>query len=187
MDYLTKLSPLPGWVGKSFGWCGHLDLSVGHDVVMSNRNKGVLLVVVQFLLLFTIVVLPHDEMWPVSETLGTIAVLILIAGLAITLFGIVSLGSSLTATPVPKDGAVLRTTGMYAIVRHPIYLGLILFGLGLTLPSGSVLTVFSYGLLIFLLSYKARFEEQLLIAQYPQYRAYASRVGRILPFVGKLH
>lgn len=153
---------------------------------MSERNIGALLVLGQFVLLIAIIVLPHGVSWPVSEALGTVAVLVLMAGLAITLFGVVSLGSSLTATPVPKDGAVLRTTGMYAIVRHPIYLGLILIGVGLTLPAGSVLTVLACSLLIALLSYKARFEERLLIAKFPRYQDYASRVGRIIPFVGKL-
>lgn len=169
-----------------FEWCGHVDLSVGHDVEMSDRNKGALLVVVQFVLLFAIIVLPHGVLWPVSEELGTVAVLVLMTGLAITLFGVVSLGSSLTATPLPKEEAALRTTGMYAIVRHPIYLGLILIGVGLSLPAGSVFTVIACVLLIALLSYKARFEERLLIAKFPQYQDYASRVGRLIPFVGTL-
>lgn len=153
---------------------------------MSNKSKGVYLVVVQFVLLGAIVFLPHGELWSLSEIVGTLSFVVLLLGFVITLLGIISLGSSLTATPVPKHNAVLRTSGMYAIVRHPIYLGLILIGLGLTLPAGSVLTVMSYGLFICLLSYKARFEEQLLISQFPQYRAYASRVGRIIPFVGRL-
>lgn len=153
---------------------------------MSDKNKDVLLVVIQFVLLIGIVALPHGEMWPVPEILGNVAVLVLMLGLAITLFGIVSLGSSLTATPVPKDTTVLRTTGMYAIVRHPIYLGLVLIGMGLTLPAGSVLTVVACALLIALLSYKARFEERMLIDKFPQYQDYATRVGRIFPFVGRL-
>ena len=159
---------------------------MGHDVEMSEKNFGVLLVVLQFVFLGAIIVLPHGDFWPVTDLLGNIAVLSMMSGLAITLLGIVSLGSSLTATPVPKDTALLRTTGMYAVVRHPIYLGIVLIGLGLTLPSGSVLTVAAFALLSFLLSYKARFEERLLSVKFPQYRAYASKVGRIIPFVGKL-
>lgn len=153
---------------------------------MSHKTKGIILVLIQFGLLIAIIGLPHGDVWAVTELVGNIAVLLLMAGLAITLFGIVSLGNSLTATPVPKATAVLRTTGMYAIVRHPIYLGLILIGLGLTVPAGSLFTVFAFVLLIVLLSYKARFEERLLIEKFPQYRAYAARVGRIIPFVGKL-
>lgn len=153
---------------------------------MSDKNKGLVLVLVQFVLLIAIIALPHGGAWTVPLMLGNIAVIVMMLGLAITLFGIVSLGNSLTATPVPKETAVLRTTGMYAIVRHPIYLGLLFIGLGLTLPAGSYLTVLVFVLLVALLSYKARFEERMLVAKYPQYKAYASRVGRIIPFVGKL-
>jgi protein-S-isoprenylcysteine O-methyltransferase Ste14 len=153
---------------------------------MSVKTKGIILVLIQFGLLIAIIGLPHGDAWAVTGLVGNIAVLLIMAGLAITLFGIVSLGNSLTATPVPKATAVLRTTGMYAIVRHPIYLGLILIGLGLTVPAGSFLTAIAFVLLIVLLSYKARFEERLLLEKFPTYKAYAARVGRIIPFVGKL-
>lgn len=153
---------------------------------MSVKTKGVILVLIQFGLLIAIFGLPHGDVWTVTEHVGNLAVLLLMAGLAITLFGIVSLGNSLTATPVPKATAELRTTGMYSIVRHPIYLGLILIGLGLTVPAGSLLTVIAFVLFIVLLSYKARFEERLLMKKFPTYKSYAARVGRIIPFVGKL-
>ncbi len=153
---------------------------------MSNKSKGILLVAVQFFLLAAIVLVPHGTAWPIPQALGTSALILMMLGLSITLFGIVSLGNSLTATPVPKQDATLRTTGMYAIVRHPIYLGLLLIGLGLTIPAGSFLTVFVFVLLVLTLSYKARFEERLLLDKFSDYREYSSRVGRIIPFVGRI-
>jgi protein-S-isoprenylcysteine O-methyltransferase Ste14 len=153
---------------------------------MSDKRKGFILVVVQFVLLVAIVALPHGSQWSVPTWLGTVALILMMLGLSISLFGIVSLGNSLTATPVPKTDAILRTTGMYALVRHPIYLGILLLGLGLTIPAGSFLTIGAFLLLAATLSYKSRFEEQLMLAKFPDYQAYATRVGRIIPFVGKI-
>jgi protein-S-isoprenylcysteine O-methyltransferase Ste14 len=59
-----------------------------------------------------------------------------------------------------------------------------MIGLGLTVPAGSLLTVISFVLLIVLLSYKARFEERLLMDKFPSYMSFAARVGRIIPYVG---
>lgn len=156
------------------------------DGCVNNKLKGQVLVVAQFALLVSLVVVPHGYLWPVSEVVGNAAVIILMVGLSISLFGIVSLGNSLTATPVPKENAILRTSGMYAIVRHPIYLGLILVAFGLVIPSGSGFTILVFVLFVGLLSYKARFEEKLLMAKFPDYANYASRVGRLIPFVGRI-
>ena len=46
--------------------------------------------------------------------------------------------------------------------------------------------VLVYEALITLLSVKARFEESLLLAKYEGYKQYASRVGRMLPGIGRI-
>lgn len=153
---------------------------------MSDLYRGRLLVAVQFILLFALLAIPHGTLWFVSVELGTVAVIALMIGLSVTLFGIVSLGISLTANPVPKEQAVLRTQGMYALVRHPIYLGLLVVGFGLTVPSGSIFTAIVYIVFVLLLTYKARFEERMLLEKYPDYRDYATKVGRIFPLIGRI-
>jgi protein-S-isoprenylcysteine O-methyltransferase Ste14 len=87
---------------------------------MSVKTKGVILVPIQFILMIAIIGLPHGDVWAISKIVGNLALLLLMAVLAIALLGIVSLGNSLTATPVPKATSALRTLGMYSIVRHPI-------------------------------------------------------------------
>ena len=154
---------------------------------MSEKRKGAILVFFQFSLLIAIIVLPHSSQWVISDWLGTVALVMILLGLSMTLLGVVSLGSSLSVNPVPKNEAVLRKTGVYSIVRHPIYLGILILGCGLTIPTGSFLTLFAYLLLVVTLSFKARFEERLLLAKFPEYREYGSKIGRIVPFLGKLN
>ena len=82
------------------------------------------------------------------------------------------------------SGQALVTTGPYALVRNPGYLGNItsLFGLSLALSSliGIALTVFAVvGFLI-----RIRREEQMLLTEFgDQYRAYMQRTHRLFPLV----
>jgi len=103
----------------------------------------------------------------------------------ILLLGIFNLGRSLTANPVPLQKAQLKTTGLYALVRHPIYLALIILGVAIVLGKQSWLGVFLLLGLVALLYFKSRFEEQLLRAKFPEYAEYARRVGRFIPFVDR--
>ena len=68
------------------------------------------------------------------------------------------------------------------MVRHPIYLGLLLLGLGLVILSRSLWAVVPLVLLAGWLRAKARFEEQRLGVIYPEYSEYSRRVSSaILP------
>ena len=61
--------------------------------------------------------------WVVGISIGT-------AGCVLVVSGMVGLGRSLTPFPKPSDRSTLRVDGIYRLVRHPIYGGLILVALG---------------------------------------------------------
>jgi protein-S-isoprenylcysteine O-methyltransferase Ste14 len=149
---------------------------------MTDKKKSRLLVTVQFILLAVIFFVPTGPVsasapdWVVS--LGS---LIVWPGLGIVLLSIFKLGQSLTASPIPKESAELKTDGLYKWIRHPIYTGLMLTTLGIALEAGSVAKLFFAAALMFLFDYKAKYEESLLIKRFPEYRAYMSTTGRFVP------
>jgi protein-S-isoprenylcysteine O-methyltransferase Ste14 len=122
--------------------------------------------------------------WPAGARTvltGTGAVLAA-AGIAFAVWAARSLGSSLTPFPKPL-GTGLVTSGPFAIVRHPIYLGGLAFFAGYALFA-SVPALILTAVLGLLWVGKMRVEERLLTAAYDGYAAYCVQVRRrLIPFV----
>ena len=148
---------------------------------MDNYAKGRLLVAIQFLLLGALVVISSPDIFQANAIVDSIGGTLEVIGFVIVIFGFLGLGKSLTANPVPLKQAKLVTTGIYNKVRHPIYLGLLIATFGITLINGSQVKFVFWVLLVALLSLKIKFEEQLLVAAYPQYRDYQNRVPGLIP------
>ena len=150
---------------------------------MNNSLKGNLLVIGQFILLGLLILYPANSInyGPFTLTV-TIAIAVLLAmGLVILGMSFIALGKSLTAHPMPAKQGVLVTDGLYRFARHPIYTGLLAIGLAMALGGGLFPHLLFFTALVFLLNYKASFEEQLLRARYVDYASYADKTGRFLP------
>jgi protein-S-isoprenylcysteine O-methyltransferase Ste14 len=83
-----------------------------------------------------------------------------------------------------KQGHELITTGIYNYVRHPIYTGVLLMGIGTVLFFGTVgiLILFLWMLLYFW--YKLIQEEKLLTEHFPNsYPKYKKRVKAVIPHI----
>ena len=90
----------------------------------------------------------------------------------------------ITAMPAPLEGAVLMDGGPYSLVRHPIYGGVILIFVGLSIKGGNIYALLLSLLLIPFFYAKSRHEERLFEAQFPEYDEYRLRVRRrVLPWV----
>ena len=97
--------------------------------------------------------------------------------------GTKNLGNSLTPFPKPRADNVLKTQGAYAVVRHPMYSGLIFGCFGTALATGDpTRTLFTMALAA-LLNAKAGKEETYLEAMHGAdvYGAYAKEVPRLIP------
>jgi protein-S-isoprenylcysteine O-methyltransferase Ste14 len=143
-------------------------------------------VILQFLLLGAIAAVGiAGGRWPTWAGPWRIALAVVVAlgGVLLALVGARHLGEALTPFPRPRRDAPLREEGVYALVRHPIYGGVLLLSVAwslLTSPWASV----PAALLAALFVAKSRREEAWLAEHYPEYPAYAARVRRrFLPYV----
>jgi protein-S-isoprenylcysteine O-methyltransferase Ste14 len=150
---------------------------------MNNRLKGNLLVLGQFILIGLLIFYPSSGLNTGGFTvfLSSLSILLLLAGFVILGLSALALGKSLTAHPIPGKNAVLVTDGLYRFVKHPIYSGLLLVAVGLTISGGLFPHAIFLVALIFLLNYKASFEEALLTKTYAGYADYSKKTGRFVP------
>lgn len=146
---------------------------------MDDLQKGRMLVFLQFGLIIILAVYPDSN--TVDARLNIIGTVVIAIGLILLFAGFRGLGKSLTANPVPNHDGVLVTTGIYGVVRHPIYLGLLIITFGLVLSSGVLGQFLAWFALVILLTYKMRWEEVLLAAKYKGYADYMAKVPGIIP------
>lgn len=118
---------------------------------------------------------------PLAIPAAVVGLAISLAGAGLTVWGKRRLGRWFSGTFAIKEGHELVTDGPYAIVRHPIYLGMI------TILSGGALVVNSLlvlGLALgaaMLLFFHTALEEAMFEAHFGEsYREYQRRVPRLL-------
>lgn len=142
-------------------------------------GQGVLLVLVAVLGLPGLAELP-----PTDATgwlrLG-IGLVLLAAAAVVGLAGLRALGPSLTAMPRPKQDSALVETGIYGVIRHPLYLAVFATGLGWAVATASAPAALAALLLGLWLDAKARREERWLTDAFPGYAAYRRRTHRFVP------
>ena len=95
----------------------------------------------------------------------------------------ITLGVSFTPLPRPREHSTLRSSGIYAYVRHPIYGALIVGGIGVAL-SRSWLVLVPTAVLAVIFWFKSLREEAWLAERYPDYAEYRRATRRrFIPWV----
>ena len=95
--------------------------------------------------------------------------------------GVLCLGRSLTAFPHPASRTRLVHTGIYGLMRHPLYAAVMAWAMGWTLLWPSWPGVGAALAMTVFLDAKARTEERRLRQHFPEYATYEKRVRRFLP------
>jgi protein-S-isoprenylcysteine O-methyltransferase Ste14 len=159
------------------------------EVAHRNRRIGWVLVAMQVALIVIFLVLPkRRSLFAPPDFLDVLGIIFMVAGLALVLIALLSLGAALTPTPVPQEGAALRTGGIYAIVRHPIYVGILIAGLGFTLAVGSLWQVILLVAMAVFFYAKAFWEDRLLAERHGvAWFDYADHVSGFIPRIRGPH
>jgi protein-S-isoprenylcysteine O-methyltransferase Ste14 len=94
------------------------------------------------------------------------------------------LGHRFSGLVAIQPGHTLVTTGLYRVIRHPSYLGMLVNSLGWALAFRSGVGVLLTALLIPPLVARIRAEEKLLRSQFgDEYAVYRRRTSRLIPGV----
>ncbi len=123
--------------------------------------------------------------WPpaLARACLVVGAVVMAAGGALTLAGILRLGRNATPLPYPVTRATLIVSGPYALVRHPIYAGAVQIAYGWALVVHGWLTIVYATAVLAFFEVKSAREERWLCERFPEYPAYRRRVRKLIPFV----
>jgi protein-S-isoprenylcysteine O-methyltransferase Ste14 len=111
-----------------------------------------------------------------------LGVLLFAIGGALRIWPVFLLGRRFSGLVAIQPGHTLLTTGIYSVIRHPSYLGLLTNSLGWALAFRSGVGVVITALLLPIVLARIRAEEALLGSQFgAEYEAYRARTSRLIP------
>jgi protein-S-isoprenylcysteine O-methyltransferase Ste14 len=117
-----------------------------------------------------------------GETVRWAGVVLFAAGGALRIWPVFVLGCRFSGLVAIQPGHTLVTSGIYRVIRHPSYLGLLVTSLGWALAFRSGVGVLLTALLIPPLVFRMHAEERLLRTQFgKEYDLYCSRTSRLIP------
>jgi protein-S-isoprenylcysteine O-methyltransferase Ste14 len=153
-------------------------------------RRGEYLVLVQFVLMFAFILAPAWNPWVDPQTLAALAparwALAVVGGGVALVFGGLggfAIRAYLTPLPYPVAHNQLVRSGVYGLVRHPLYSSQLFAALGWTAFTLSLthLALLVAGFAFF--DHKASREEAWLTQRHPDYADYARGVRKLIPWV----
>lgn len=141
--------------------------------------KGRLLVAVQFACLIALVLIPSASA-PTATRFLVARLIVAIAG-TILAIAFINLRESVTVYPEPRAGVPFITQGIYKYVRHPMYIGVLLFGASMVVTKWTLASLAIWLVLFADLQIKYHYEDRLLAARWPDAALYQASVGALLP------
>ena len=125
----------------------------------------------------------RHELWTFGgDAVRWTGVVIFAVGGALRLWPVYVLGNRFSGLVAIQQGHTLVTDGIYRVIRHPSYLGLLLNSLGWALAFRSGVGLLLTALTLVPLVARIRAEERLLQSQFgAEYDAYRARTSRLVP------
>jgi protein-S-isoprenylcysteine O-methyltransferase Ste14 len=106
------------------------------------------------------------------------------AGMGLMLWAEATLGRFFSVQVTIQEGHRLVVDGPYHLIRHPRYLGIIVFAIGLSLAFRSWLGLVFVGMLIPVLLWRIHDEETLMHEEFGQdWETYSRHTWRLIPYI----
>jgi len=123
--------------------------------------------------------------FPISLVGGVSALAVMVLGVGIRVWAAMTLGRYYTTTLMTSEGQKVVTSGPYAIVRHPGYLGEIMIWTGFAVVSSNLLLFFLLPtMFVAVYLYRISAEERMLVRELgDDYVRYQHRTRRLIPSV----
>jgi protein-S-isoprenylcysteine O-methyltransferase Ste14 len=142
------------------------------------------------------VIAPALQLFGVVAPLGvlhatwiqTLGIVVATAGIVATVYAQLDMGDSWRIGVDPTETTTLVRSGVFAVVRNPIFTAMMVFGFGVTLVTPNLVALIGFVLLVTTIELQVRaVEEPYLRAVHGDaYRAYLADVGRFVPGVGRI-
>ena len=159
------------------------NLSPGDREDRANRWVIIALALIAPALAFLPAYTDRVEFWTLDgDALRWLGVSLFVAGGALRLWPVFVLGYRFSGLVAIQPGHALVTNGVYGVIRHPSYLGLLVNALGWALAFRSGVGVLVAAFNVPPLVARMNAEEKLLQAHFgSDYHAYRARTARLLP------
>src|SRR5262245_13100617 len=159
------------------------NLSPGEREARGNRWVIAVFAVIGLLNAYLPAYTDRKEMWTIDgDTIRWLGVALFAAGGALRIWPVFVLRHRFSGLVAFQPGHTLVTSGIYGVIRHPSYLGLLINSLGWSLAFRSGVGVLLTVLLIPPLLARIHAEENLLHSEFgEEYEAYRSRTARLIP------
>ncbi|HMD68775.1 MAG TPA: isoprenylcysteine carboxylmethyltransferase family protein [Chitinivibrionales bacterium] len=108
---------------------------------------------------------------------------VLSAGIILRLAALVQLGTGFSTKVEKSEGQRLTTTGMYRLVRHPLYLATLLQVAGSGIMLCSVVALALFPLCVAGVLVRIRKEERFMMVEFPEYGLYMKKTRRLIPWL----
>jgi protein-S-isoprenylcysteine O-methyltransferase Ste14 len=160
---------------------------VENRLKLPERRKDWKIVITQFVLSGLILVSGYYEnVLMQRETLFPVYILSIvlifggIIGLLVTVF---TFKQKITVFPNPRENAILIYTGIYSVIRHPMYLFFTLLIVGYCLYFNAYSSLILCLFLLLFFDYKITKEEMYLRQRFPEYTDYQKRTKKLIPYI----
>ena len=126
----------------------------------------------------------YHQLWPTGLLPFWLGAAITIAGLLFAVWARQYLGRNWSSSVTIKQGHELITTGPYAVVRHPIYTGILTGFFGMAIAMSQVRGFIVPALFFLAFWLKFRREEQFMRSQFGEvYTTYAHHTSALVPYL----